>query len=88
MRIGYFLSSEEYGPEALLEQAVAAEEAGFEGPDARRAGAGGEDGGVEHGAERGQQAGADDGDPDEESRLVGPVLPQLLLFSLAAQRHA
>src|SRR4051794_14926553 len=31
MRIGYFLSTEEYGPAALLEQARAAEEAGFEG---------------------------------------------------------
>jgi G6PDH family F420-dependent oxidoreductase len=31
MDIGYFLSTEEYGPEALLEQARAAEEAGFDG---------------------------------------------------------
>jgi G6PDH family F420-dependent oxidoreductase len=30
MRIGYFLSTEEYGPEALLAQARAAERAGFE----------------------------------------------------------
>ncbi|MGY2876247.1 G6PDH family F420-dependent oxidoreductase [Marmoricola sp. URHA0025 HA25] len=30
MEIGYFLSTEEYGPEALLEQARAAEAAGFE----------------------------------------------------------
>jgi G6PDH family F420-dependent oxidoreductase len=29
MRIGYFLSTEEYGPAELLEQAAAAEEAGF-----------------------------------------------------------
>jgi G6PDH family F420-dependent oxidoreductase len=31
MKIGYFLSCEEYGPAELLEQAVAAERAGFEG---------------------------------------------------------
>jgi G6PDH family F420-dependent oxidoreductase len=31
MDIGYFLSTEEYGPEALLEQARAAEDAGFDG---------------------------------------------------------
>jgi G6PDH family F420-dependent oxidoreductase len=31
MRIGYFLSSEEFGPRALLEQARMAEEAGFQG---------------------------------------------------------
>jgi G6PDH family F420-dependent oxidoreductase len=31
MQIGYFLSTEEYGPDQLIEQAVAAEEAGFEG---------------------------------------------------------
>ena len=31
MRIGYFLSTEEYGPAELVEQAVAAERAGFEG---------------------------------------------------------
>ncbi|MGH3362815.1 MAG: TIGR03557 family F420-dependent LLM class oxidoreductase [Nocardioides sp.] len=31
MRIGYFLSCEEYAPEQLVEQAVAAERAGFEG---------------------------------------------------------
>jgi len=31
MQIGYFLSTEEYGPAELLEQARAAEEAGFEG---------------------------------------------------------
>jgi G6PDH family F420-dependent oxidoreductase len=30
MRIGYFLSTEEYGPDALLAQAAAAERAGFE----------------------------------------------------------
>jgi G6PDH family F420-dependent oxidoreductase len=30
MRIGYFLSTEEYGPRELLEQAAAAERAGFE----------------------------------------------------------
>ena len=30
MRIGYFLSTEEYGPSELLEQAAAAEQAGFE----------------------------------------------------------
>ncbi|HTW14077.1 MAG TPA: TIGR03557 family F420-dependent LLM class oxidoreductase [Nocardioides sp.] len=30
MRVGYFLSSEEYTPEELVEQAVAAERAGFE----------------------------------------------------------
>ncbi len=30
MRIGYFLSTEEYGPSELLEQAAAAERAGFE----------------------------------------------------------
>src|SRR3954466_2782256 len=30
MRIGYFLSTEEYGPAALLAQARAAEAAGFE----------------------------------------------------------
>jgi G6PDH family F420-dependent oxidoreductase len=31
MRIGYFLSTEEYGPQALIEQARAAEQAGFDG---------------------------------------------------------
>ncbi|KRA30852.1 MULTISPECIES: TIGR03557 family F420-dependent LLM class oxidoreductase [unclassified Nocardioides] len=31
MRIGYFLSCEEYGPEQLIEQAIAAEAAGFAG---------------------------------------------------------
>ena len=31
MRIGYFLSSEEYTPAELIEQAKLAEEAGFEG---------------------------------------------------------
>jgi G6PDH family F420-dependent oxidoreductase len=31
MRIGYFLSTEEYGPRELLDQARAAEKAGFEG---------------------------------------------------------
>ena len=31
MRIGYFLSCEEYGPDQLVEQARLAEEAGFEG---------------------------------------------------------
>ena len=31
MKIGYFLSSEEFGPSELLDQARAAEEAGFEG---------------------------------------------------------
>ena len=31
MRIGYFLSCEEYAPEELVEQAVAAERAGFDG---------------------------------------------------------
>ncbi len=31
MRIGYFLSTEEYGPRDLLDQARAAEQAGFEG---------------------------------------------------------
>jgi len=31
MRIGYFLSTEEYGPRELIEQARAAEEAGFAG---------------------------------------------------------
>ena len=31
MRVGYFLSCEEYGPEALVEQAVLAEQAGFSG---------------------------------------------------------
>jgi G6PDH family F420-dependent oxidoreductase len=31
MRIGYFLSSEEFGPKELVEQAVLAEQAGFEG---------------------------------------------------------
>jgi G6PDH family F420-dependent oxidoreductase len=31
MKIGYFLSTEEYGPAELLEQAKAAEDAGFEG---------------------------------------------------------
>jgi G6PDH family F420-dependent oxidoreductase len=31
MKIGYFLSCEEYGPEQLLEQAVLAEKAGFSG---------------------------------------------------------
>jgi G6PDH family F420-dependent oxidoreductase len=31
MRLGYFLSCEEYSPDELVEQAVAAEEAGFEG---------------------------------------------------------
>ena len=31
MRIGYFLSSEEYEPHQLVEQARLAEEAGFEG---------------------------------------------------------
>jgi alkanesulfonate monooxygenase SsuD/methylene tetrahydromethanopterin reductase-like flavin-dependent oxidoreductase (luciferase family) len=31
MRIGYFLSSEEYDPHELVEQARLAEEAGFEG---------------------------------------------------------
>src|SRR5690348_643472 len=31
MRIGYFLSTEEYGPRELLAQAEAAERAGFEG---------------------------------------------------------
>ena len=30
MRFGYFLSSEEYSPAELVEQAVAAEKAGFE----------------------------------------------------------
>ena len=30
MRVGYFLSCEEYGPLELLEQARMAEEAGFE----------------------------------------------------------
>ena len=30
MRIGYFLSTEEYGPAELIEQAKAAEQAGFE----------------------------------------------------------
>ena len=30
MRIGYFLSAEEYGPRELVEQAEAAEQAGFE----------------------------------------------------------
>ena len=30
MRIGYFLSTEEYTPAQLIEQAVAAERAGFE----------------------------------------------------------
>ena len=30
MRIGYFLSSEEYGPAELIEQARLAEQAGFE----------------------------------------------------------
>ncbi len=30
MRIGYFLSSEEYTPQQLVEQAVLAEQAGFE----------------------------------------------------------
>ena len=30
MRIGYFLSCEEYTPAELVEQAVAAEEAGFD----------------------------------------------------------
>jgi hypothetical protein len=30
-RIGYFLSCEEYAPHELVEQAVAAEQAGFEG---------------------------------------------------------
>ena len=30
MRIGYFLSTEEYAPSELIEQAVLAEEAGFE----------------------------------------------------------
>jgi G6PDH family F420-dependent oxidoreductase len=30
VQIGYFLSTEEYGPDQLIEQAVAAEEAGFE----------------------------------------------------------
>ncbi len=31
MRVGYFLSCEEWGPKELLEQARMAEEAGFEG---------------------------------------------------------
>jgi len=31
VRIGYFLSSEEYDPHQLVEQARLAEEAGFEG---------------------------------------------------------
>src|SRR5436309_13716888 len=31
MRIGYFLSSEEFGPTELIEQARLAEQAGFEG---------------------------------------------------------
>src|SRR4051794_7225748 len=31
MRIGYFLSSEEWGPRDLVAQSVAAEEAGFDG---------------------------------------------------------
>jgi alkanesulfonate monooxygenase SsuD/methylene tetrahydromethanopterin reductase-like flavin-dependent oxidoreductase (luciferase family) len=31
MRIGYFLSSEEYTPAELIEQAKLAEQAGFEG---------------------------------------------------------
>src|SRR5581483_5022508 len=31
MRIGYFLSSEEWGPKELVAQAVKAKEAGFEG---------------------------------------------------------
>ncbi len=31
MKIGYFLSCEEFGPGALIEQARMAEEAGFEG---------------------------------------------------------
>lgn len=31
MRAGYFLSCEEYAPDALVEQAVLAEEAGFAG---------------------------------------------------------
>ena len=31
MKIGYFLSSEESSPHELVEQAVKAEEAGFEG---------------------------------------------------------
>jgi len=31
MKLGYFLSCEEYGPQELVEQAVAAEKAGFEG---------------------------------------------------------
>jgi G6PDH family F420-dependent oxidoreductase len=31
MKIGYFLSCEEYGPDALIEQAIAAQAAGFEG---------------------------------------------------------
>jgi alkanesulfonate monooxygenase SsuD/methylene tetrahydromethanopterin reductase-like flavin-dependent oxidoreductase (luciferase family) len=31
MRIGYLLSSEEFGPAELLEQARLAEQAGFEG---------------------------------------------------------
>jgi G6PDH family F420-dependent oxidoreductase len=31
MRIGYFLSSEEWGPRELVSQAVKAKEAGFEG---------------------------------------------------------
>lgn len=31
MRLGYFLSCEEYSPGQLLEQAKAAEQAGFEG---------------------------------------------------------
>ena len=30
MKVGYFLSCEEYGPKSLLEQARMAEEAGFE----------------------------------------------------------
>ena len=31
MKVGYFLSCEEFGPGALIEQARMAEEAGFEG---------------------------------------------------------
>ena len=31
MKIGYFLSSEEWGPKDLIAQAVQAQEAGFEG---------------------------------------------------------
>ena len=31
MKIGYFLSSEEWGPKELISQAVKAQEAGFEG---------------------------------------------------------